>query len=102
MTEMQDHGSCRFATIIILRRGLAVWRLTAALVGCSALPIFQPATEFPNALVGPDGNEIHIATLEQIVNDEDLDDQQKRALLEELGIKDESIQDFILENMQTS
>ena len=94
-----------------LRRGLASIRRTCAsaalaallsavgLCGCRALPIFQPNTEFPNALIAPDGSEIHLATLTQIVNDPDLDDEQKRDLLEELGIEDESIQDYLLDNL---
>jgi len=109
MTEMPDRHTCRFAPILrralpsIRRTGapaaLAALLLAIGLWGCMALPVFQPGTEFPNALIGPDGSEIHLATLTQIVNDPDLDDEQKRDLLEELGIEDESIQDYILDNL---
>ena len=50
---------------------------------------------FPNALVNLAGEEIHIATLVDIVNNDDLDEAQKREALEELGIEDEDIQNYI-------
>ena len=66
----------------------------AWLTGCG------PDLTFPNSLILDDGSEIHYSLLENIVNDPDLSEAEKRRILdEEFGIEDEDIQDFILNDM---
>lgn len=72
--------------------------LTLLLVVPVAVP-FGCGTEFPNALVDVAGDEVHIERLSEIANDPDLSDIQKRQFLEDLGIQDEDVQDFILLNL---
>ena len=71
---------------------------TVGLIGCGTWPTFLSDYGFPNALVDFSGEDIHIATLGAIVSNDDLDDAEKREALEELGIEDEDLQDYILEN----
>lgn len=56
-------------------------------------------TDFPNALVDCAGDELHIAFLQEIVNDPDLTIGEQRQILEDLCILDEDVQDFILNNL---
>lgn len=80
-------GALRLAIGLTLLFVVAV----AAPLGCG--------TEFPNALVNVAGDEVHIERLSEIANDPDLSDSEKRQFLEDLGIQDEDVQDFILLNL---
>ena len=80
---------------------LLVWA-GFALVGCGTWSGLGADEGFPNSLRDLSGEDIHIATLQAIVNDDDLDDAEKREALEELGIEDEDVQDYILDNFQST
>ena len=69
--------------------------------GCGVASIFGGVggqEDFPNALVGDDGEHIHVTTIRTIVDDAELTDAEKRDALEALGIEDEDIQDYLLSN----
>ncbi|MEK6675355.1 MAG: hypothetical protein AABZ47_06830 [Planctomycetota bacterium] len=53
--------------------------------------------DFPNRLIGSDGQEIVLDDIEVIVRDSDLDDEAKREQLRELGIADEILIEVLLQ-----
>jgi hypothetical protein len=88
------HSVTRFVVLTCLLLGSAA--LGAA--GCGSSILFAGDSLYPNALRGDSGEEIHRATLESIVNDDDLTEAEKRQALEALGIEDEDIQEYLLTN----
>ncbi len=62
------------------------------LAGCGA----PATTEYPDALIGPDGQPILLDDVDAIVDDDDLSDVEKREQLRELGIEDEKLIDALL------
>ena len=48
-------------------------------------------TDLPNRLYGADGQPIVLDEIESIVRDPDLDDDEKRAQLRDLGLEDEEL-----------
>lgn len=67
-------------------------------VGCGSSVLSSGAPLYPNALRDDRGEEIHLVTLESIINDDDLTESEKRQALEALGIEDEDIQEYLLTN----
>lgn len=66
----------------------------AALVGCGT----GITSDYPNRLVGVDGQIFVLEDLEDItdISDADLDNEGKRALFRDLGIEDEELIDALL------
>ena len=88
---------------LLLVACLGLQLATVGLAGCGTrLGLRSSDYGFPNALVNLAGEEIHIATLVDIVNDDDLDEAQKREALEELGIEDEDLQDYVFDRFVIS
>lgn len=56
-----------------------------------------PQTDFPNRLVGADGQEFVLEDLEEIANNTRLSEEQKRAAFRDLGIEDEELIDALLD-----
>ena len=65
---------------------------TAAPLGCGSVAV----TTFPNQIVAADGQPLALETIEEIVRDDDLEDEQKRSALRDLGLKDERLIDALL------
>lgn len=63
----------------------------AALAGCTAAP-----TSFPSQILGADGEPILLDAVEDIVNDADLTDDEKREQLRALGLEDEELIEALL------
>ena len=55
-----------------------------------------PQTDFPNRVVGADGQEFVLEDLEEIANNARLTDDQKRDAFRNLGIADEELIDALL------
>jgi len=87
---------------LLLVACLALQLATVGLAGCGTRLGLRSDYGFPNALVNLAGEEIHIATLVDIVNDDELDEAQKREALEELGIEDEDLQDYVFDRFVIS
>ncbi len=70
-----------------------------ALAFCVALTScgVTPQTDFPNRLIGEDGQLFVLEDLEEIANDSRLSEDQKRAAFRDLGIEDEELIDALLE-----
>ncbi len=66
----------------------------AALFACGCGAVIT--TEFPNRLVGADGQDIILEDVETIVNEPNLTDDQRRLQLRELGIEDEALIEALL------
>lgn len=67
--------------------------LLATIAGCGV-----PTTTFyPNALTDEQGNPILLEDVEEIVNDDELTESEKRDALRDLGIEDEKLIDALLE-----
>lgn len=56
-----------------------------------------PQTDFPNRLIGADGQLFVLEDLEEIANDSRLSEDQKRTAFRNLGIEDEELIDALLE-----
>lgn len=54
------------------------------------------ATEYPNRMIGANGEEIVLDDIEAIIDDDELTDDQKREELRSLGIGDELLIDALL------
>ena len=66
--------------------------LLAGLAGCgSGVP-----TTFTNQLLDTEGQSIYMDDIEAIVSNPDLNDDEKRTQLRELGIEDEELIDILL------
>jgi len=84
------------------RNAAAFWirRLSiSAFIGC--ITVFAgcgrpPSTDFPNRLVGADGQEITLDDITAITDDPDLSTDEKRQALRDLGIEDEQLIDVFL------
>ncbi len=62
------------------------------MVGCgTTVPV-----EFPNRLIGADGQRFEVEDLTQIANDPDLDEAGKRQAFRDLGLEDEELIDALL------
>ena len=68
---------------------IVVFVLLFASAGCEVLTYER--TDFPNAMVGADGQDIVLDDIMEIVNDPDLDDDAKRQALHDLGLEDEDL-----------
>jgi hypothetical protein len=64
----------------------------AAAGGCGAVA----APEYPNRLIGADGQTFVLEDIEDIVRDPDLSEDQKRDEIRALGIEDEKLIDALL------
>ncbi len=72
---------------------LATFTFGVGFVGC----VSNNSTDFPNRLVGADGQLFTVEELEEIANDPDLSEEEKREAYRELGIEDEELIDALLE-----
>jgi len=54
-------------------------------------------TEYPNRLIGANGQLFTVEDLEDIANDPDLSEDEKRDAFEELGIEDQDLIDALLD-----
>ena len=66
--------------------------LLVLLSGCGTIP----PTDFPNRLVGAEGQMFVLEDLEEIAADPDLSDDQKRQAFRDLGIEDEELINALL------
>ena len=73
---------------------ILVFALLFASAGCDVLTFER--TDFPDAFVGADGEEVLLDDVAAIVNDTTLDADQKREALRDLGIEDEDVIDAVL------
>lgn len=80
---------------MMMTRFLAVFLavITIALGGCG----FSPVTEFPNALLGADGQPLILDDLKAIADDPDLTVDDKRDTFRDLGIEDEKLIEALLD-----
>ncbi len=76
-----------------LRYVIAFATVVVSLLGCGV----NPATEFPNALLGTDGRPLILEELEDVANDPDLTAEEKRETFRDLGIEDEKLIDALLD-----
>lgn len=60
--------------------------------GCGA----AITAEFPNRLIGADGQEVILDDIETIINEPNLTDEERRLQLRELGIEDEALIEALL------
>lgn len=67
--------------------------LCVALTSCGV----TPRTDFPNRLIGADGQLFVLEDLEEIANDSRLSEVQKRTAFRDLGIEDEELISALLE-----
>jgi len=74
---------------------LALAALTLAGCGNSV------TTDFPNRLIGADGQRFVLDDLRQIANDESLSDDEKADAFRELGIEDEKLIEALLDLPET-
>ena len=72
------------ATLLLM--GTMVWP------GCGSAIV----PDFPHQIIGTDGSPITLIEVEVIVNDPDLNDDEKRDALRELGVEDEKLIDALL------
>lgn len=86
---MSGRRGLRWRAVSVVAAGVAV---LAATFGCGA----SSTGEFPNRLIGSDGQRFVVEDLEQIANDPDLDEAGKREAFRELGIEDEELIDALL------
>ena len=79
-----------------LARGLFIllFALLLASAGCEVLTYER--TDFPEAYIGADGQEIVLDKVSEIVSDAGLDEDEKRQELRDLGIEDEDLIDALL------
>ena len=76
-------------------RRIAVNLLVLAAVaigGCGAVVM----TDYPERLIGADGQEFFLEDLEEIANNQNLTDEEKREQFRELGIQDEGLIEALL------
>ena len=71
---------------------IAIALLLTALAGCGT----GIAAEFPNRLVGADGQHFVLEDLRAIAEDPDLSDEQKRQAFRDLGIDEEKLIEALL------
>ncbi|UCG32096.1 MAG: hypothetical protein JSU68_10565 [Phycisphaerales bacterium] len=85
-------------TRFVLLSCLLLGSTSLGTAGCGSSILFQGAPVYPNALRDDRGEEIHVAALEGIINNDELSEAEKRQALEDLGIEDEDVQDYLLTN----
>ena len=61
--------------------------------GCGVASVM---TDFPNRLIGAEGQEFVLEDLEAITNHPSMSDDQKREQFRDLGIEDEKLMDALL------
>ena len=67
--------------------------LSSALLGaCGTIP----TNDFPNRLIGADGQEFFLEDLEDIANNSSMTEAQRRDAFRDLGIEDEELIDALL------
>ncbi len=71
---------------------IAIALLLTALAGCGT----GMGTDFPNRLVGADGQHFVLEDLRAIARDPDLSDEQKRQAFRDLGIEEEELIETLL------
>ncbi len=71
---------------------IAIALLISAIGGCGT----GMGTEFPNRLVGADGQLFVLEDLKTIAEDPDLSDDQKRQAFRDLGIEEEKLIEALL------
>jgi hypothetical protein len=64
---------------------------TLAIGGCGAM-----VTDYPNRLIGVDGQGFYLEDLEEIAGNENLTDDEKRERFRELGIQDDDLIEALL------
>ena len=85
----------RFSTWSMQRSLIgAVVLVVLGLAACGPPPYLQEDNE--TVLVDEEGDQIRLESIEKIVNNEDLTDQQKREELETLGITDDVLIDLLI------
>ena len=57
------------------------------------------AAPYDDALVAENGDQIRLVSIERIVSDPDLTEEQKREALEGLGITDEDLIDLLIDEL---
>ena len=75
--------------LVTLRRGLP-YLLLGSMVCISSCGV-APRTDFPNRLIGADGQEFVLEDLAAIANDARLSDDEKRQAFRDLGLEDEEL-----------
>lgn len=65
---------------------------SAAISGCG----FTVPTTYSHSVIGADGQPIVFEDINEIINDLDLSDDQKRQALRDLGLQDETLIDALL------
>jgi hypothetical protein len=78
-----------------MRRGIGIWR-GLAMVGIVAASVGGCAAPYPNVLVDSNGNQIRLSDIDQILSQTDLNEDQKKAALEALGITDPELLNVLL------
>ena len=73
---------------------ILVFTLLFASAGCEVLTYER--TDFPDAVVGADGQEIVLDNVREILDDDSLDTDARRQALRDLGIEDEDLIDALL------
>ncbi|MCK4660785.1 MAG: hypothetical protein KAV82_14795 [Phycisphaerae bacterium] len=68
--------------------------LLLASTGCEVLTYQR--SDFPEALVGADGQDVVLSDVVEIVDNANLDEEAKREAIRELGIEDEDLIDALL------
>ncbi len=63
-----------------------------AVLGCGS----PPALDFPNRLIGADGQEIVLEDVLEVTNNSDLSEEEMREQLRALGIEDEELIDALV------
>jgi len=95
MSEDHNHRAADKKTMRFARTaswsGLALWA-AMSIIGCG----YAPTADFPNRLIGGDGQRLTLEDLEAVANDPTLTDDQRRERFRELGIEDERLIDVLL------
>lgn len=75
----------------------AAWILLPALTAIAGCGVFVTRPQnFPDAIVGADGRVIVLEEIQAIVDDEELNSDEKRQQIEDLGIEDPALIDVLL------
>jgi hypothetical protein len=91
--NVSERGSTDAGDLRMIRL-IAVTIVTAVLFcgGCGN----SITAEFPNRVVGADGQHLILEDIEAIVRDPDLNEDQKRSQLRDLGLEDEELIEALL------
>ena len=91
-------GGWHFITRFVVLTCLLLGSVALGAAGCGTSTLFEGSPVYPNALRDDRGEEVHVATIESIINNDELTDAEKRQALEDLGIEDQDVQDYLLAN----